>query len=153
MIPNKAIPSQHEVDLTNPEEHLIWALRSLPMIGDSGMMTASPILRKWSKHLWDCGFRHRDYLVSLADVDGKIDVGQLPEQTVKFQEAFRGPHHSYNPAGRWVGPDAAPVKPYAIPDIREMTIQEKHVLAYQLAADGVKLPTAPKPVVAKVEGT
>lgn len=151
--PKKAIPSQAEADLNNPEEHFVWALRALPMVAGSGMMTFAPFLKNWSAHLWSCGFVHRDYLVGLADEDGNIHVSQLPQQTTKFQEPFRGPHHSYNPAGRWVKADDPDPEPFTVPNIAEMTAQEKYALAYQLKDDGVVIPDAPKPITAKVEGT
>jgi hypothetical protein len=150
VIPKKAIPSQQEADLNNPEEHFIWALRSLPMVAGSGMMTFSPFLRGWSAHLWKCGFSHRDYLEGLADADGNIHVSQLPKQVTKFQEAFRGPHHSYNPAARWVEHDTPDPEPFTVPNIKEMTTQEKYALAYQLKHEGIAIPDAPKPMTARV---
>lgn len=150
MLPKKAIPSQAEADPNNPEEHFLWALRNLPMVAGSGMMTFSPFLRKWSAHLWECGFAHRDYLASLADEHGNIHVSKLPEQVKKFQEPFRGPHHQYNPAARWVKHDTPDPKPFVVPNIQEMTAQEKYALAYQLHRDGVVIPEPPKPMTGKV---
>lgn len=151
MLPQKAIPSLEDSDLNNPEEHFLWALRALPMVAGSGLMTLSPFLREWSKHLWECGFAHRSYLEALADEDGNIHVSKLPEQQKKFQEAFRGPHHSYNPAGRWVKPDTPEPRPFVVPNLKQMTAQEMYALAYQLEHEGIKLPAAPKPVTAEVE--
>lgn len=150
MLPNKAIPSQQDSDPNNPEEHFLWALRNLPMIAGSGMMTFSPFLRGWSSHLWECGFAHRDFLEGLADQDGNIHVSKLPQQSKKFQEPFRGPHHSYNPAGRWVKPDTPDPEPFTVPNLQEMTLQEKYVLAAQLKHQGITIPDAPKPMTAKV---
>lgn len=97
------IPSQQEADPHNPEEHVVWALRNMPTFAGIGAVTHPGFLRQWSKHLWECGFRHRDYLEGLADENGNIHVSQLPEQTIELQGAFRGPSHIYNNAARWVG--------------------------------------------------
>jgi hypothetical protein len=153
MMPKKPNPSQHEANPDDPEEHFVWALRSMPTKASSGVLIPAAITRGWSKHLWDCGFRHRDWLAGLADKDGNIPVGQLPEQTVQFQEAFRGPHHTYNPAAQWVKHGAEVPKPFVLPNVREMTTQEQHVLMYQLLEEGVTIPEAQRPSVAKVEGS
>lgn len=136
----KPIPPQHEADLTNPEEHFAWALRNMPTFAGIGAVTHSGFLRTWSEHLWKCGFAHRNYLVGLADENGMIHVSQLPKQDIKFQEAFRGPHHQYNNAARWVSSDTPDPEPFRLQDVRDMTIQEKHVMAYQLQREGV-IPT------------
>lgn len=143
------LPSQEEADPSNPEEHFLWALRNLPMIAGSGMITNSWFLRGWSKHLWQCGFSHRDYLESLADEDGNIHVSKLPKQVIKFQEAFRGPTHQWNNAARWVGEDTPDPEPMRIPNIEKFTTQERYVLAYQLKQLGVVIPDPPKPTLAE----
>lgn len=151
----KPIPSQEECNFGDPEEHFLWALRNLPSFAGSGVITNSGFLRLWSKHLWEAGFAHRDYLESLADEDGNIHVDKLPKQQIKFQEAFRGPHHTYNNAARWVRADEPDPEPFTIPNIRQMTLQERYALAYQLKEDGIVIPDPPKPALAQVynEGT
>lgn len=141
----KPLPSQHEADMNNPDEHIAWAMRSLPSFAGSGCVTHSGFLRRWSKHLWDCGFRHTSWLAKLADENGNIHVSQLPKQTIKFQEAFRGPHHQYNNAARWVSEDTPDPQPVIIPNLREHTIQEKYALAYQLKEEGIVIPDAVMP--------
>lgn len=148
---NKPIPSQAEADLTKPEEHFLWALRNMPTFAGVGAVTHSGFLRKWSEHLWQCGFAHRDYLEGLADEDGNIHVSQLPSQTIKFQQAFRGPHHQYNNASRWVSKDTPEPEPFAIPNIAQMTDQEQYALAYQLKQRGVTIPDPAGPPLAEVE--
>lgn len=146
----KPIPSQQEHDPNNPEEHFLWAMRQLPMFAGSGMVTHSGFLRRWSEHLWKAGFRHRDWLESLADTDGNIHTSRLPEQEIRFQEAFRGPHHTYNNAARWVGPDEPDPTPVTIPNIRDLTLQEQHALLYQFANAGM-IPQPPHgPAVSEV---
>lgn len=131
------IPTQDEADMGNPEEHLVWALRNMPALAGTGMVTHPGFLREWSKHLWECGFRHTDYLASLADEDGNIHVSQLPKQTIKFQQAMRGPSHIYNNAARWVGKDTPDPKPMRLQDVTKLTIQEQHVMAKQLIDNGI----------------
>jgi hypothetical protein len=140
--------SQAECDPKNPEEHFLWALRNMPSFAGSGVITHIGFLRTWSKHLWEAGFAHRDYLASLADEDGNIHVSKLPEQQIKHQEAFRGPHHQYNNAARWVRDGEPEPEPFVVPNIEQMTIQEKYALAYQLDQMGIKLPEQSKPPVA-----
>jgi hypothetical protein len=136
--PRKPIPGQYEADPRIPEEHFVWALRNMPTpAGSIGAVTHSSFLRLWSGHLWKCGFAHRDYLASLADENGNIHVDKLPEQTIKFQEAFRGPHHQFNNAARWVGKDEPDPQPMRLQDVRDLTVQEQHVMAAQLEQVGV----------------
>lgn len=147
----KPVLAREDADLNNPEEHFAWALRNLPMVAGSGMMVFSGFLRKWSRHLWDCGFAHRDYLEALADEDGNIHVSRLPEQTIKFQEAFRGPHHQFNNAGRWVKGDEPTPAPMQIPNIEKLTTQEKYALLYQFQQAGMIPAPAAAPTLAEVE--
>ncbi|ASR77134.1 minor tail protein [Mycobacterium phage MyraDee] len=146
---HKPIPSQQECDPTKPEEHALWALRSLPSFAGSGVVTHSGFLRLWSKHLWEAGFAHRDYLEGLADEDGNIHVSRLPKQQIRFQDAFRGPHHTYNNAARWVRVTDQDPEPIVIPNIQDLTIQEQHALLYQFQAAGMVPDGPPKPNVAQ----
>ncbi|AUV61988.1 minor tail protein [Mycobacterium phage SWU2] len=133
----KPIPSQQEADMDNPEEHFLWALRNLPMFGGSGTVTNSGFLRKWSEHLWKCAFFHRDWLVRLADEDGNIHVSKLPKQQIKFQEAFKGPRHTYNNAACWVPVEAKEAAPTQIQDLSKVTLLEQQIYAEQLRRLGV----------------
>lgn len=147
----KPLPSQEECDPKQPDEHFLWALRNMPSFAGSGVITHPGFLRGWSKHLWECGFAHRDYLEGLADEDGNIHVSKLPKQQIKFQEAFRGPHHSLNNAARWVREDAPDPKPVVIPDVSKMTQQEQQAYMLQFQALGL-IPQSPvEPPKAGVE--
>lgn len=154
MDPTRAavIPLQQDTNFEDPEEHFLFALRNIPMLAGSGMMTNSGFYRKWSEHLWKVGCAHRDYLASLANADGFIHVDQLPKQQVVFQEAFRGPGHTYNAAARWVPVEMANEHPpvVKIPDLTKMTDQERWVLAYQQKRDGFTIPDAIMPPAAEV---
>lgn len=138
----KIIPSQAEADFNNPEEHFLWALRNLPSFAGAGSVTHSGFLRKWSEHLVKAGCVHVDYLRTLADENGNIHVSRLPKQTIKFQAAFRGPGHTYNNAARWVSTDTPDPEPMRLQDVRQLTIQEQHVMAYQLREAGI-IPAEP----------
>lgn len=131
------IPTQEQADLNNPEEHFLWALRNMPVFAGVGMVTHPGFLRQWSAHLWGCGFVHRDYLERLADEDGNIHVSKLPRQTLKFQQAARGPRHGYNNAARWVTADTPDPTPINLPDIRQLTAQENEAMLEQYRNAGM----------------
>ena len=136
------IPSQKDTDFNNPEEHFLWALRNMPSMAGSGMVTHPGFLRQWSAHLWQCGFAHRDYLESLADEDGNIHVSKLPAQSIKFQPPVRGPWHTYNNAASWVPVTTPDPEPIVLPDIRQLTIQENEMMLEQYRNAGM-IPPAP----------
>lgn len=144
------IPTQEQADMSNPQEHFLWALRNLPSFAGTGMVTHSGFLRKWSDHLWHCGFAHRDYLAGLADSDGNIHVSQLPKQSLKFQQAARGPRHQYNNAARWVGADTPDPVPINLPDISQLTIQENEAMLAQYRDAGMIPAGPPGPSLAEV---
>ena len=131
------IPSQQNHNPKDPKQHFVWALRNLPMAAGVGAITHPEILKLWSEHLWKCGFVHRDYLEGLADENGNIHVSQLPQQSIKLQQAFRGQRHDMNPAYRWVSADEEDPVPVRIPNIREMTQQENEYMLRQYRAAGM----------------
>lgn len=57
-----SLPKQEDMDMGNPEEHLLWALLSMDARQGVPMLVPEPILRSWSKHLYRCGFRHHPEL-------------------------------------------------------------------------------------------
>jgi hypothetical protein len=101
------------------------------MLGGVGAIMHPSYLTQWSQHLSDCGFVHASFLEAKA-VDGKIDVSSLPKQKIKFQEAKRGPHHTYNNGSHWVPVDKPDNEPVRVPNVQNMTIQERHALIAQL---------------------
>ena len=145
------IPTQEQADMSSPEEHFLWALRNMPSFAGAGMVTHPGFLRSWSAHLWNCGFSHRDYLASLADEDGNIHISKLPEQTLKFQPAMRGPRHGYNNAARWVTTDTPEPQPINLPDVRKLTIQENQIMLEQYRQAGMIPPAPPGDMMAGVE--
>ena len=144
------IPTQQDTDFTNPQEHFLWALRNMPAMVGAGMLTHPSFLRQWSEHLWNCGFAHRDYLEGLADENGMIHVSQLPQQTIKFQPAMRGPRHGYNNAARWVTANTPDPEPINLPDIRHLTIQENEMMLQQYRQAGMIPEAPPGPSLASV---
>ncbi|AVR76611.1 hypothetical protein SEA_COOG_25 [Mycobacterium phage Coog] len=144
------IATQETTNWKDPEEHFLWALQNLPTIAGFGAITNPLFLKAWSKHLWECGFAHRDYLVSLADEDGNINISQLPEQIKKFQLPFRGERHAYNNASRWVTPDTPePTKP-VIQDVRKLALNEQEAVKQMLIETGVVKEEKPQPPMAQV---
>ena len=147
----QGIPSQRDANLDNPEEHFSWALRNMPTFAGIGAVTNSGFLKEWSKHLWKCGFRHRDWLLRLADENGNIHVSQLPTQEIKLQDPVRGPRHQYNNAARWVDSSTPDPEPIRLPDIRQLTIQENEAMIQQYRDAGMVDQYAPAPSTASVE--
>ncbi|BBC53832.1 putative minor tail protein [Mycobacterium phage PP] len=144
-----SIPSQQSHDPEDPRQHVIWALRNLPMVAGVGAITHPGYLADWSEHLYKCGFRHVDWLRGLADEDGNIHVSQLPEQVLKFQPAFRGQRHDMNNAARWAEKDAPEPKPVRIPDIRKLTDQENQAMIRQYREAGMIPDNSPGPAMAE----
>jgi hypothetical protein len=124
--------------MSKSQEYLFQAMRLMPTPAGTGAVTHPEILRSWSEHLVKAGVVHVDYLRDvLADKDGNIHVNKLPKPSIKFQEAFRGPHHQYNNAARWVPEGTPDPEPMKLQDVRDLTTQEQHVMAEQLRQTGV----------------
>lgn len=132
-----SIPTQESHDPKDPRQHLVWALRNMPMVAGVGAITHPGYLAGWSEHLYKCGFRHVDSLRELADENGNIHVSQLPSQEIKFQQPVRGQRHSLNPAARWVDPSDPEPQPTRIPNIKQMTDQENEAMIRQYEAAGL----------------
>lgn len=143
------IPTQENHDPRDPRQHVVWALRNLPMVAGVGGLTHPAFLAEWSEHLWKCGFAHRDYLEGLADEDGNIHVSQLPKQVIKFQQPFRGMRSDYNNAARWVGVDEPDPEPVVIPNIRQLTDQENQAMIQQYKQAGMIPDGRTKPPMAE----
>ena len=91
--------TQENVNWDDPKQHCVWALRNLPTFAGVGAVTHPGFLEQWSEHLFQAGFRHVDYLRSLADGDGNIAVSDLPVQQIKWQPPTRGPPQFVEPGG------------------------------------------------------
>jgi hypothetical protein len=80
-----------------------------------------------------------------------IHVSQLPKQSIKFQQPFRGQRSDYNPAARWVGADEPDPEVVRIPDITKFTDQENEYILRQYRDAGLIPDNRPAPVGAEVE--
>lgn len=143
------IPLQEDVDWNDPQQHCVWALRSMPVFAGAGMVTHPGFLRAWSEHLVAAGFVHVDYLKTLADSDGNIHVSKLPKQRIKFQQPVRGPRNGYNNAARWVPVSTPDPEPMHIPDIRQLTVQENQAMIDQYRDAGMISDSPDRVVVAE----
>lgn len=143
------IPYQEDANLNDPEEHFAWALRNMPTFAGVGAVTHPGFLRQWSKHLWECGFAHRDWLVGLADKDGNIHVSQLPKQRIKLQRAMRGPRHGFNNAAQWVEMDRPDPPKVRLPDISQLTREENEAMLQQYRDAGMIPAHVQKPSMAE----
>lgn len=53
-----SLPLQEQMNMADPEEHLLWALVGMAAEAGAPLIVPTQILRGWSKHLYECGFRH-----------------------------------------------------------------------------------------------
>lgn len=108
-----SIPIQINCDTDNPDEHAIWALVGLPGAGETAPLAVpEEILAKWSRHLWQCGFRWHEEL-----------------QEIKFIPPDTGTGYMQAPLGKWV--DISEPDTGYTPDLSELTTEQKqHLLEY-----------------------
>lgn len=87
-----SLPLQENADMTNPKEHVEWALVNMDSSG-APLIMPRQVLQMWSEHLYRCGFRHDPTL----------------------QELFYAPPAGSSPleagCGRWVKADTPGVDP------------------------------------------
>ncbi|MEU4648153.1 MULTISPECIES: phage gene 29 protein family protein [Nocardia] len=114
-----SIPQQHECDPNNPEEAISWAFVGLPGPKNAPMIVHPMVLKQWSKHLWDLGFRHHP-----------------DEQTKEYHPPIRGHHHWLNSAGTWVEKGTPQPARITAPDVGMLTQQERADLVSQLREHG-----------------
>jgi hypothetical protein len=139
-------------NLAKPEEHFAWALCNVPGIGPGPEGTSIP--PAWaeaiSKHLHELGFVFAPYLARKAGPDGTIHVDDLPKQTKKFLRPYRGDQTHYNPASQWVPMETEEPEPIMLPDVNQLTPQEREALLNQFRERGDLDPVPPRPNHAKV---
>lgn len=111
-----SIPLQSGCDPDVPEEHVLWALVGLA--GPSShapMILPIPVQRAWSKHLYECGFRHDPEL-----------------QKIKYIPPAAGTNWVVGSAGKWVD-IATPLTPeQTAPDISHLSDEEQIALLRDL---------------------
>lgn len=121
--------------MDDPEQHFLWALTSVPGMGQSPMMIPLQMAKVISQHLYEAGFRH------------------VPEKQAKeFHAPFRGDQTPFNPGGKWVPRGTPKPEPIRIPDINALTVHEREALLEQYRAQGLLPEAAPEPNVASVVG-
>ncbi|MFX0581179.1 phage gene 29 protein family protein [Nocardia nepalensis] len=114
-----SIPLYDDCDPDDPHEAFTWALVGLPGPRNAPLMVHPDVLRQWSKHLWDLGFRH----------DPQV-------QTKEYHSPARGVTHWLNGSGRWV-PAGTPQPPQAsAPDMSQLTAEERAHVVAQLRESG-----------------
>lgn len=125
---------QPDCDPTEPEEHFLWAVQSIPLLGRGCGTFLEPIARSISKHLWECGFRHDPAL-----------------QTKKWQRPYRGEQHVLNGSAQWMPMDAEEEEPVVIQDPALMTVREREAQVERLRYLGYKVnDPVPEPPKARV---
>lgn len=113
------LPLQAACNPNDEVEHVLWAL-----VGLAGPSAHAPlvlpveVLRKWAKHLYDCGFRHDPTL-----------------QKIKYIPPARDTNWVLGAAGKWVPIDQPLTPEQSAPDISHLTNDEKAVLFAALAAE------------------
>lgn len=113
------IPLQADCDMTNPEEHLLWALVALPGVeSQAPMIVPPPLLRAWSAHLYRCGFRFDQRL-----------------QEIKYVPPAGQTHWMAGSGGRWVGIDEPLPAEDTAPSIDHLSLAEKQVLLDRLTVE------------------
>ncbi|MFB7719330.1 DUF2744 domain-containing protein [Nocardia sp. NPDC056100] len=113
------IPLHEDCDPDNPSDAFIWALVGLPGPRNSPLLVHPDVLRKWSKHLWDLGFRH------------------YPEhQSKEYHPPARGVTHWLNGAGQWADKGTPRPPETTAPDVAQLTTDERAHLVEQLRESG-----------------
>ncbi|MBH0775020.1 phage gene 29 protein family protein [Nocardia bovistercoris] len=113
------IPLHEDCDPDDPYEAFVWALVGLPGPRNSPLLVHPDVLRQWSKHLWDLGFRHYP-----------------DEQTKQFHPPARGVTHWLNGAGQWAEMGAQRPPETTAPDVTQLTPDERAYLVRQLRESG-----------------
>lgn len=49
---------QHNADMDKPDEHVLWALVNIGSMTGAPLLMPVAVMKKWSEHLYKCGFRH-----------------------------------------------------------------------------------------------
>lgn len=129
------LKTQDNCSPEDPEQHLLWALTTVPGMGESPMTIPVPLAKVISKHLVECGFRH----------DPTV-------QTKKLRRPYRGQQTSYNNAAKWVPMDDPEPDPVVIQDPRTLTVEEREA-QLQIYREMGEIPDpVPPPNVAHVVG-
>ncbi|WP_019932353.1 DUF2744 domain-containing protein [Nocardia sp. BMG111209] len=113
------IPLRENCDPNKPEEAFLWALVGLPGQQRAPLTVHPDVLRKWSKHLWELGFRHYPDL-----------------QANEYHPPARGVGQWFEGAGRWLPTGTPRVARSTAPNLTELTAHESALIIEQLRANG-----------------
>ncbi|WP_019932352.1 DUF2744 domain-containing protein [Nocardia sp. BMG111209] len=114
-----SIPLHEHCDQDEPEEAFVWALIGLPGPRNSPLLVHPHTLGEWSKHLWDLGFRHAP-----------------DDQAKEYHPPARGHRHWLNGSGQWLPQGAPRATLPGLPDVTELTADERAHLVRQLRDSG-----------------
>lgn len=113
------LPLQSSCDPTDPSEHFLWALVGLAGPRNAPLILPPDIMRQWSKHLWECGFRHNPELQEIKFIPPVgVNVNWVQGVT-----------------GDWVDINTPLTPEQSAPDISHLSEGEKQVLLRRLQAE------------------
>lgn len=111
-----SIPIQSGCNPNDPEEHALWAFTGLAGPNSHApLILPVPVKRKWSKHFYDCGFRHHPEL-----------------QKVKYIPPSRATNWVEGGAGEWVDINQPLTPEQTAPDISDLSEAEQLILLQDL---------------------
>ncbi|MFC4126445.1 phage gene 29 protein family protein [Nocardia rhizosphaerae] len=113
------LPLQHECNPNDPEDAFLWALVGLPGPRNGPLLVPQQVLGKWSKHLWDLGFRHHP-----------------EEQTLEYHPADPAGEHWLAQSGNWVPVGTPRPVRESVPTIRDLPVAARRELVRQLREAG-----------------
>lgn len=114
-----SIPLKSTCSPDDPEEHVLWAL-----VGLAGPNSHAPLIlpaqvaRKWSAHLYECGFRHHPDL-----------------QKIKYVPPSAGTDWVLGAAGKWVDINTPLTPDQTAPNTSHLSQAEKAALLANLQAE------------------
>ncbi|MBF6356518.1 DUF2744 domain-containing protein [Nocardia higoensis] len=114
-----SIPLYEECNPDDPYDAFVWALVGLPGPRNSPLLVHPDVLRQWSKHLWDLGFRHHS-----------------DQQLREYIPPARGVTHWLNGSGQWAEKGAVRPPETSAPDVSQLTPDERAHLIEQLRESG-----------------
>ena len=84
-----SIPLQHDMQMDDPEQHLLWGLVNMGEKIGAPLLLPEKFMRDFSKHLYRCGFRH-----------------DPSEQEIWYKPPGNGDSIWHGTGGKWVeGPE------------------------------------------------
>ncbi|WP_225725453.1 MULTISPECIES: DUF2744 domain-containing protein [unclassified Nocardia] len=113
------IPLHENCNPNKPDEAFLWALVCLPGQQRAPLTVHPDVLRKWSKHLWELGFRHYPEL-----------------QTKEYHPPAGGVGQWLNGPGQWLPKGTPKAAHSTAPNMADLTAHERARIIEQLRANG-----------------